>query len=223
MLINTIKIMNRVYLIADNQDVTRIGLISIIKEFDSKAKIIEIENYNKLLFMLRQYTDSVVVVDYTLFDFFSLDHLLNIKSGAKKTAWLLFFDEVEVNFIRQLLHLDSTISIVLKHSSKSVIMDAFICVTKGEVFWCDYAESIMKIDVPLLKNPDTLTVSEKSILREIALGKTTKEIAVVKNLSFHTINAHRRNIYRKLGVNSVNEVTRYALQAGLIDLIEYYI
>ena len=102
-------------------------------------------------------------------------------------------------------------------------MDAFICVTKGEVFWCDYAESIMKIDVPLLKNPDTLTVSEKSILREIALGKTTKEIAVVKNLSFHTINAHRRNIYRKLGVNSVNEVTRYALQAGLIDLIEYYI
>lgn len=81
----------------------------------------------------------------------------------------------------------------------------------------------MDADVPLLKVTDKLTASENNILREIALGKTTKEIAVEKNLSFHTVNSHRRNIYRKLGVNSVNEVTRYALQAGLIDLMEYYI
>ena len=81
----------------------------------------------------------------------------------------------------------------------------------------------MRADVPLEKVPDQLTPSEKTILREIALGKTTKEIAAEKNLSFHTVNAHRRNIYRKLGLNSVNEVTRYALQAGLIDLLEYYI
>jgi len=96
-------------------------------------------------------------------------------------------------------------------------------VSNGEVYWCDFAESVMKSDVPPLKKPDQLTASEKNILYWIALGKTTKEIAVEKNLSFHTVNAHRRNIYRKLGVNSVNEATRYALQAGLIDLMEYYI
>ena len=67
------------------------------------------------------------------------------------------------------------------------------------------------------------TPSEKNVLREIALGKTTKEIAIEKHLSFHTVNAHRRNIYRKLGVNSLSEVTRYALQAGLADPVEYYI
>jgi len=50
-----------------------------------------------------------------------------------------------------------------------------------------------------------LTQTEKNILKEIALGKTTKEIAAEKNLSFHTINSHRKNIFRKLGVNNVHE------------------
>lgn len=215
--------MGRNYIIADNQDVTRIGLISILKEYDKRAKIIEVENYRKLLFMLRQYPESVVIVDYSLFDFLSTSHLLNIKSGAKASSWLIFSDEPEVHFLRQLLQSDSTISVILKQNSKSFILDAIMCVTEHEVYWCDFAESVMKAGVPQSKIPDKLTVSEANILKEIALGKTTKEIAVEKNLSFHTVNTHRRNIYRKLGFNSVNEVIRYALQAGLIDQMEYYI
>lgn len=223
MLHKIITKVGRVYIVADNQDITRVGLISILKEYDSEVKFIEVENYNKMLFMLRQYPDSVVIVDYSLFDFSSITHLLNIKSGAKGSSWLLFTDEPEVHFLRQLLQSDPTISVVLKNNSKSLILDALICVVENEVYWCDYAESVMKAGVPQSKVPDKLTASETNILREIALGKTTKEIAIEKNLSFHTVNTHRRNIYRKLGVNSVNEVTRYALQAGLIDQMEYYI
>ncbi|MEO5160076.1 LuxR C-terminal-related transcriptional regulator, partial [Bacteroides ovatus] len=52
---------------------------------------------------------------------------------------------------------------------------------------------------------------------------TTKEIAAEKNLSFHTINSHRKNIFRKLGVNNVHEATKYAMRAGIVDLAEYYI
>ncbi|MDD4777595.1 MAG: response regulator transcription factor [Fermentimonas sp.] len=215
--------MGRVYIIADNQDITRLGLISLLKEYETQVNIVVVENYSKMLLMLRQFPESVVIVDYSLFDFSSTAHFLNIKSGAKESSWLLFSDEPEVRFLRQLLQSDSTISVVLKHNSKSSILDAIMCVAENEVYWCDFAESVMKAGVPQSKVPDKLTPSEANILREIALGKTTKEIAVEKNLSFHTVNTHRRNIYRKLGVNSVNEVTRYALQAGLIDQLEYYI
>ena len=68
-----------------------------------------------------------------------------------------------------------------------------------------------------------LTPTEKIILKEIASGKTTKEIAAEKHLSFHTINSHRKNIFRKLGVNNVHEATKYAMRAGIVDLAEYYI
>ena len=40
---------------------------------------------------------------------------------------------------------------------------------------------------------------------------------------FHTINSHRKNIFRKLGVNNVHEATKYAMRAGIVDLAEYYI
>jgi len=55
------------------------------------------------------------------------------------------------------------------------------------------------------------------------MGMTTKEIAEKRISSFHTVNTHRKNIFRKLEVNNVHEATKYALRAGLIDSAEYYI
>ena len=49
------------------------------------------------------------------------------------------------------------------------------------------------------------------------------KLAAEKILSFHTINSHRINIFRKLGVNNVHEATKYAMRAGIVDLAEYYI
>jgi DNA-binding NarL/FixJ family response regulator len=68
-----------------------------------------------------------------------------------------------------------------------------------------------------------LTTTEKEILHLLALGKTTKEIAADRFSSSHTITTHRKNIFRKLQVNSVYEATKYALRAGIIDSAEYYI
>jgi DNA-binding CsgD family transcriptional regulator len=68
-----------------------------------------------------------------------------------------------------------------------------------------------------------LMIEYDSILKEIALGKTTKEIAAERNLSFHTVNSHRKNIFRKLNVNNAHEATKYAMKAGIVDLVEYYI
>ena len=65
--------------------------------------------------------------------------------------------------------------------------------------------------------------SKEELLKEIALGKTTKEIAAERNLSFHTVNSHRKNIFRKLNVNNAHEATKYAMKAGIVDLVEYYI
>lgn len=195
----------------------------MLREMDGESVIGEVASCRELLDALRTSTSVVVIVDYSLFDFMSVNHLVNMKSGAKESAWLLFGEEPEEHFLRQLLLADPTISVVMKHHTQAQIREALLCVRAGEVYWCDFAASVMRTGVPPAKVPDQLTPSERNILREIALGKTTKEIAAEKNLSFHTVNAHRRNIYRKLGVNSVNEVTRYALQAGMIDLLEYYI
>jgi len=68
-----------------------------------------------------------------------------------------------------------------------------------------------------------LTQTEQEILKDMALGKTTKEIAVKRFVSVHTIMTHRKNIFRKIEVNNVHEATKYAMRAGIVDMAEYYI
>lgn len=213
----------RTYIIADNQDITREGLIAVLKSQDGKNRIETARSRAGLQSLLHNYPESIVILDYTLFDFVSVNQLLNTKMGVKKSAWILFSDELEENFLRQILLVDPTISVVMKHNPLQNILDAITSATYGEAYLCDIAESVLKDGNLQKKESDNLTASEKSILREIALGKTTKEIAFEKHLSFHTVNTHRRNIFRKLAVNNAHEATKYALQAGLLDLMEYYI
>ena len=61
------------------------------------------------------------------------------------------------------------------------------------------------------------------IVKAIAQGKTTKEIAAERVSSIHTITTHRKNIFRKLGINTAHEVVKYAFRAGLIDSSDFYI
>ena len=84
-------------------------------------------------------------------------------------------------------------------------------------------ETIITDEQTKTQVPDLLTATETEIVKAIAQGKTTKEIAAERFLSIHTITTHRKNIFRKLGVNTAHEVVKYALRAGLVDNEEFYI
>ena len=215
--------MANTFILADNQDITRKGLISVLHSIYCSCNIISVDSCRKLFEQLKVFPQSVVVLDYTLFDFTSVNQFINTKTGYKESSWLLFSDELGELFLRHVLLSDNTISVVMKHDSAERITDALQTVSAGEVYLCETAASILDGGVPKPAVPDKLTATEKMILREIASGKMTKEIALEKNLSFHTVNTHRKNIFRKLEVNNVHEATKYAIRAGLIDLSEYSI
>ena len=210
-------------ILADNQDITREGLISLLYQQNKKVNIHITSSCQELQEKLKQYPNSVVILDYTLFDYTSVNQLFNMITGAKGSSWLLFSDELSEIFLRQVLLSNQAISVVTKLNKKEEIAEAIQTVLAGEVYLCETAQSALEGDVPKPKLPDILTATEKIILREIALGKMTKEIAYEKNLSFHTVNTHRRNIFRKLEISNVHEAIKYAFRAGLVDFVEYYI
>lgn len=214
---------NNIYILSDNQDITREGVISLLHQQNKKHIIVTASSCSELQEKLKIYPDSVVILDYTLFDYASFDQFLNMRAGAKESSWLLFSDELSELFLRQVLLSNQAISVVMKQNKKEEIVEAIKTVSAGKIYLCETAKSTLEGGVPKPKPADILTATEKAILREIALGKMTKEIAHEKNLSFHTVNTHRRNIFRKLEINNVHEATKYAFQAGLVDLVEYYI
>ena len=219
----------REFIIADNQDITKAGMMFLLSRQKDTALLLEADNKAELIQQLRLHPGAVVILDYTSFDFVSSDELIVLHERFKEADWLLFSDELSIGFVRQVLFSSMSFGVVLKDNSKEEILTALQCASRKERFICNHVSNLLlsgnsqtSLLHPIQQN-DLLTSAERSILKEIALGKTTKEIAVERNLSFHTINSHRKNIFRKLGVNNAHEATKYAMKAGIVDLVEYYI
>ena len=219
----------REFIIADNQDITKAGMMFLLSRQKDTALLLEADNKAELIQQLRLHPGAVVILDYTSFDFVSSDELIVLHERFKEADWLLFSDELSIGFLRQVLFSSMSFGVVLKDNSKEEILTALQCASRKERFICNHVSNLLlsgnsqtSLLHPIQQN-DLLTPVERSILKEIALGKTTKEIAVERNLSFHTINSHRKNIFRKLGVNNAHEATKYAMKAGIVDLVEYYI
>lgn len=218
----------RAYIIADNQDITKAGMMFLLSHHKDTSILLEADNKTELVQQLRLHPQAIVILDYTLFDFAGADELVVLHERFKEVDWLLFSDELSVEFLRQVLFSSMAFGVVLKDSSKEEILSGLQCASRKERFICNHVSNLLlsgsntSAPRPVVRD-ELLTPAERSVLKEIALGKTTKEIAAEKKLSFHTVNSHRKNIFRKLEVNNAHEATKYAMKAGIVDLVEYYI
>lgn len=210
----------KVYL-ADNQDITRAGLMYIIQgeglecQYTSdKAELIE---------CLKDDVQSTVILDYTLFDINDAAELLILYQRFPRVKWLLFSEDLSVDFVRFLMASCNMFSVLLKESPLSEIREAIRYALRGQRYVCQRMTEMLLFQEQKTEEQVKLTKTEMEILKDIALGMTTKEIAEKRFSSFHTVNTHRKNIFRKLNVNTVHEATKYALRAGLVDSAEYYI
>lgn len=212
-------------IIADTQDITRIGLKYIVRDIEGISCIHEVAEKSALIQLLSENENSVVILDYTLFDFTSINDLQMLSERYPKSDWVLFSDELSDTFLKQMQANGLVFSIVLKSSSFDEIDTAIRSALFGDSFFCKTVDNHIKSLTRSLESvtDHNLTGTEREILKEIALGKTTKEIAAERNLSFHTVITHRKNIFRKLEVNNVHEATKYAMKAGIVDMSEYYI
>ena len=210
-------------LLADKQDITRAGLTYVIEKMEG-LETKYVEDKAELMLALKENEDTVVILDYTLFDINDAAELLILNQRFPYTRWLLFSEDLSADFVRVLIASSSMFSVLLKESQLMEIKEAIRFCVASKRFVCQRMMEVLL--APVQQEPEekvNLTKTETEILKDIALGMTTKEIAVKRFSSFHTVNTHRKNIFRKLGVNNVHEATKYALRAGLVDSAEYYI
>lgn len=208
-------------LIADRQGITRAGLMFLCHEAgyeyhytDDKTELIE---------ALRADDDAIVILDYTLFDIGDAAELHILNQRFPQVSWVLFSEDLSVDFVRMTAAGNNHFSVLLKESPLEEIREGLAEVAKGRRYICRRMTEMLLTPTQTTQEENRLTPTETEILRDIALGLTTREIAEKRYSSFHTVNTHRKNIFRKIGVNNVHEATRYALRAGLVDSAEYYI
>ena len=210
-------------IIADNQDITQAGMAYVLSKRGNISCQVA-RNKSELILLLNDCPEAVVILDYTLFDISSESDLLNIGQRFPLAHLILWSEELSVDFIRHLVNASNWISVLMKDAKMAEIEQCLDYVLQGQRFLCQHATNMILTPTASIDNETVaLTKTETEILKEIALGATTREIAEKRFSSFHTVNTHRKNIFRKLGVNNVHEAIRYAMRSGLVDAAEYYI
>ena len=212
----------RKYIVADNQELTRFALENLLKR-DEENVVYRAFDRAGLVTLLKEHQSAVVLLDYTLFDFADEDQLLIIAERFSLSDWILISDELTPQFIRRVIYSSHQFSVVFKDGPISEIREALNAVDRHTRYLSQRALETIIIQQQEEDTPNILTTTEMEIVKAIALGKTTKEIAAERFSSIHTITTHRKNIFRKLGINTAHEAVKYALRAGLIDPSEFYI
>ena len=213
----------RNFILADNQELTRFALESLLQQ-DETALVYRAFDRAGLVSLLKEHESAIVILDYTLFDFADEDQLLIVAERFSLSQWVLISDELTSRFLRRVVYSSHQFSVVFKDGPLQEVREALQAASRHNRYISQRAlEVIISQQQDDDEQPSVLTNTETEIVRAIAQGKTTKEIASERFSSIHTITTHRKNIFRKLGVNTAHEVVKYTLRAGLIDSSEFYI
>ncbi|MCD8042113.1 MAG: response regulator transcription factor [Tannerellaceae bacterium] len=214
----------KTFILTDNQDIARIGIEFLLRQAPIQAETIEkAGNKTELEVLIGKYPDSIVILDPAFSDFLNENILTGLHNRYPAIQWLVFSDDIDEDLLHQYCA-NPRFSFVLKRCEVNEINAALKYALKGENFICNPITRMLLHYRRTTENTGVhLTQTEKEILKLIALGRSAKEIANERNSSVYTIITHKKNIFRKLEVNNIHEATKYALRAGLIDTIEYYI
>ena len=202
-------------LIADAQQVTRIGLAQLLA---GQYQVHEAETPEQAERLLAQHQPQVLLIDY-LFPGFMVADLQRLRQAAPQVRVLAISSDSDEQRILKML--ESGVSGYLtKHCKAEEIRLAVQTVSRGEKFFCNKVlDLILKKHVTKDEEdcePTILTERELEVTGYIAQGLTNKEIAQELHLSPHTVHSHRKNVMRKLKAKSASDIILYAVQIGLI-------
>jgi DNA-binding NarL/FixJ family response regulator len=175
--------------------------------------------------VLETVDQALLITDPLLMDYNGMDDLIKVRQKYPQISILILTQSItKIEFVE--LRKAGITSIIFKTTGREELFAAIKATLKGRKYYTPDLLDLMvdrNESLAFEEESKNLTFSEIEIVKMIANGYTTKEIATQRNVSFHTVNTHRKNIFRKLGVTNASELIMQAIKSGWIDNIEYYI
>lgn len=204
--------------IADAHFVVREGLKYVLSR-DKKISLVGECDHGKDIPKLLKKDMDVLLFDYDHADHISFKDLQKVFRVSPDVNVLVISAHTDGTTVNRLIR-QPIKGLLSKECSESEILDAVHATAKGDKFYCnrilDVVTESKKEGAGQDCSPTSLSKREIEVVEYIAQGLTAAEVADKMCLSVHTINTHRKNIFKKLGVNSTTELVRYALKTALI-------
>lgn len=207
-------------IIADDHAIVRRGLKHIVLEEHSDANVCEAADSNGVLNLLRAEPFDVVVLDITMPGRDGLEVLKELKRDAPQVPVLMLSMHPEERFAVRALKAGAS-GYLTKESAPDELCVAIRKVLRGGKYISPslaelLAESVGQADQDSAAS-EILSDREYQVLRLIASGKTVSQVANELMLSVNTISTYRTRILEKMNMKTNAELTRYAIERGLVD------
>jgi DNA-binding NarL/FixJ family response regulator len=204
-------------LIADDHVLFRQGLLSLLDMEDDIAIIGECGDGNTAMEMIVRFRPDVAVVDISMPIAGGIELAEEISRRSLATRIVILTMYKGPTIVCSAFNAGAS-GYVLKEDAFEYVVQAIRTVATGGSFISDSVASLLP-DPPFAADCDhsaRLTRREREIISLIARGQTGREISDSLFISLRTVETHRKNIMSKLGLHSVAELVRYAIETNLI-------
>ncbi len=205
--------------IVDDHQLFRIGLKSALSHTSANIEIIgEAQSSDELFEKLKESNPDVILLDIIMPGISGVEAARRLRADYPKIKILMLSAESKENVIMELMNIGID-GFVDKNVDINELIRAIECVYEGaEYFGKDIAKLINSIRIAKDDKNVGFTEREDDIIALCSQGLQAKEVADKLGINISTVNTHKNNIFKKLGINNSVELVRYALQKGIISL-----
>ncbi|WP_425070294.1 response regulator transcription factor [Sagittula sp. S175] len=200
--------------IVDDHPLVAEGIEAILESYDDITVAATLCDGQAMIDRLDELAPDVILMDLNMPGLGGLSATEMILERAPNTRILVLSMHDTPEYVSTALSHGAR-GYVLKDVPTDEIKQAIDAVMRGERYLCTGAEGALE---PInTGGRDPLTTREQTILLQLAQGKSNKEVAQTLDISVRTVETHRKNIKRKLGIATTAGLTRYALEHGVLQ------
>lgn len=206
-------------LLADDHALVRAGIRSLLGAMMEVEVVGEAASGEEALDMTLRSRPDVVLMDIAMKGITGLEAAARLRERHPAVRVVILSMHSGEEYVLQALRAGAA-GYLLKDAATGELELALRSVMRGES-WLSPAVSRQVVEGYVQRAggeaaPELLTARQREVLRLVASGKSTKEIAFLLNLSVKTVETHRAQIMERLGIRDVAGLVRYALRTGLV-------
>lgn len=199
--------------VVDDHPMVAEGIEAILESYDDIDVVATLSDGQTMIDRLDELAPDVILMDLNMPGLGGLSATEMILELRPETRILVLSMHDSREYIATALRHGAR-GYVLKDVPTDEIKRAIDIVMTGDKYLCPGAEGAL---TPTGQDREQLTNREQMVLLQLAQGKSNKQVAEALDISVRTVETHRKNIRRKLGVSSTGELMRYALEHGVLQ------
>lgn len=206
-------------LLVDDHALVRAGMRSLLRELPGVEVVAEAADGAEALAAAERERPDIVLMDIAMKGMNGLEAAARLRERLPEAKVVILSMHTSEEYVLLALRAGAA-AYLIKDSATSELEVALKCVMRGETYLSP-AISRQVVDgyvqrVGAGAGPDPLTPRQRDVLKRVAEGRSTKEIAFDLNLSVKTVETHRAQIMERLGIRDVAGLVRYAMRTGLV-------